>query len=147
MKLIYTACGLLCLILAFIGIFLPLLPTLFVILAAFCFSKGSKRLYNWLRAQPVFGPILCDWPAQHVIRFRVKCLASAMVAITVTYPIFFGPLLLGFRIALAVIVLSVVSWIWSFPSKPPEGRPEAPPIDAERAGSRTTTSVLDMGSF
>ena len=69
--------------LAFIGIFLPLLPaTPLVILAAFCFSKGSKRLHSWLCAQPVFGPILCDWQAHHVIRFQVKCLASAMRALT-----------------------------------------------------------------
>jgi uncharacterized membrane protein YbaN (DUF454 family) len=118
MKHVYTCCGLACLGLAFVGIFLPLLPTTpLVILAAFCFSKGSKTLHRWLLSQPLFGPVLEDWQAHHVIRFHVKCIATSLIAITMSYPVFFGPLPLWVRISLVGIMAFVLRYIWSFPSE------------------------------
>ena len=68
MRLVYNFCGLSCLGLAFIGVFLPLLPTTpLVILSAFCFSKGSAWLHGWPLAQPVFDPMLEDWQTHYVI--------------------------------------------------------------------------------
>lgn len=119
MKLAYTACGMICLALAFIGVFLPLLPTTpLVILAAFCFSKGSERLHRWLLSQPLFGPVLQDWQSHHVIRFQIKCIATSLIAMTMGYPVFFGPLPLWSRIALVTIMACVLRYIWSFPSEP-----------------------------
>ncbi len=121
MRVIYNFCGLACLGLAFIGIFLPLLPTTpFVILAAFCFSKGSARLHRWLLRQSVFGPMLVDWQTHHVIRFKVKCLVTTMIVVMIVvmigYPVLFGPLGLLLRIMMVVVAGSVLSYIWSFPS-------------------------------
>ncbi|MBQ9708209.1 MAG: ATP-binding cassette domain-containing protein [Firmicutes bacterium] len=40
--------GILCLVLGSIGIVLPILPTVpFYLAAAFCFAKGSQKLYDW----------------------------------------------------------------------------------------------------
>ena len=48
-KLLWLAAGWLSLAAGFVGIFLPLLPTVpFVLLAAFCFSRGSARCERWL---------------------------------------------------------------------------------------------------
>ena len=121
MKLVYTSCGLGCLGLAFVGIFLPLLPTTpLVILSAFCFSKGSKTLHRWLLSQPLFGPVLEDWQSHHVIRFHVKCIATSLIALTMSYPVFFGPLPLWVRIGLVGIMAGVLRYIWSFPSESKE---------------------------
>ena len=118
MRVVYNCCGLACLGLAFVGVFLPLLPTTpLVILAAFCFSRGSERLHRWLLAQPLFGSMLRDWQAHHVIRFKVKCVATSMIVIMMGYPVFFGPLALWLRLALSGVVVSVLAYIWSFPSE------------------------------
>ncbi len=70
------------LLLGIIGIPLPLLPTTpFLILAAFCFSKGSDRLHDWLVNHPRFGPSIRDWRAHGAISRRAKVVSAiAMVA-------------------------------------------------------------------
>lgn len=55
-KIILIILGSLFLIIGFIGIFLPLLPTTpFLLLAAYCYLRGSARLYFWLMNNKVFG--------------------------------------------------------------------------------------------
>ena len=49
-KIFYVTLGLLSLALGILGALLPILPTVpFVLLAAFCFARGSQRLDAWLR--------------------------------------------------------------------------------------------------
>ncbi|MGE5864620.1 MAG: YbaN family protein [Rhizobacter sp.] len=49
-------------LLGFVGLFLPLLPTApFVLVAAFCFSNGSPRWERWLLTHPHFGPVTREW--------------------------------------------------------------------------------------
>jgi uncharacterized membrane protein YbaN (DUF454 family) len=56
-KALFVAAGFLFLALGLAGIALPVLPTTpFLLLASFCFLKGSRRLYNWLMAHKYFGP-------------------------------------------------------------------------------------------
>ncbi|HRD85926.1 MAG TPA: YbaN family protein, partial [Rubrivivax sp.] len=59
-----------------LGAFLPLLPTVpFVILAAFCFARGSARVERWLLDHPRFGPMVRDWRERRAIPRRAKRLA------------------------------------------------------------------------
>ena len=59
---IFLIYGILSLILAFIGIFLPVLPTVpLVLLSSFFFSKSSRRFHSWLLRNRTFGPIIKDW--------------------------------------------------------------------------------------
>ncbi|PLX38477.1 MAG: DUF454 domain-containing protein [Hyphomicrobiales bacterium] len=81
-RLWWQAAGVTSLVLALIGIPLPLLPTTpFLILAAFCFSRGSDRLHDWLVTHPRFGPVIADWNRHGAISRRGKVLAAtAMIA-------------------------------------------------------------------
>ena len=76
-----AACGGAALATGIIGIFLPLLPTTpFVLLAAFCFARGSPRWEAWLLAHPRWGPMVRDWRDHRAIPWRAKLLAWTMMA-------------------------------------------------------------------
>jgi uncharacterized membrane protein YbaN (DUF454 family) len=77
---IWTLIGLLLLILAAIGVVLPLLPTTpFVLLAAACFAKSSPRLHQWLMDSEVFGPMLLDWQKKRCVTRKVKAVSLTMM--------------------------------------------------------------------
>ena len=114
---LYLAGGWLSLGLAFLGLFLPLLPTTpFVLLAAMCFSRGSERLYQWLLAQPTFGPLLRDWQQHGVIRLRVKLITTVLMVLLLSYPLSYGPIPLWAKGAMVLVGVSVLGFVWSRPA-------------------------------
>jgi hypothetical protein len=61
-RVLWLVAGVLSLVVGVIGIVVPLLPTApLVLLAAFCFSRGSERWEAWLLAHRRFGPMILDW--------------------------------------------------------------------------------------
>ena len=116
MKLIWVISGLISLGLGFVGIFLPLVPTVpFILLAAFCFARSSERLHNWLLSHPRFGPMIDDWQSRGAISPRVKRISSlSMIAV-------FGlSLAMGVKTTVlviqAVVLGCVAVFIWTRPS-------------------------------
>jgi len=72
-KLLYIALGFIFLALGVVGIALPVLPTTpFVLLAAGCFSVGSKRVDDWLRRSRLFGPYIENYRKKQGISMRRK---------------------------------------------------------------------------
>lgn len=91
LRAFWSALGLLALALGAIGAFLPVLPTTpFVILAAFCFAKGSPWLAEILENHAVFGPIIQDWRTHGAIARRYKAMAIAMMALAFGTSLYFG---------------------------------------------------------
>ena len=81
-RLPWIILGWLCVVLGFIGVALPILPTTpFLILAAIAFGKSSPRLRAWLLAHPVFGGPIRDWDSNGAIRPRIKILACTTMAL------------------------------------------------------------------
>lgn len=72
-KALWLIAGFVCLGLGLIGVVLPILPTTpFMLLAAFCFAKSSKRLHNWLISHRQFGPPIKDWQMHGAISKTAK---------------------------------------------------------------------------
>lgn len=98
-----------------IGIFLPLLPTTpLVLLAAFCFARGSKRWEAWMLAHPRFGPMVRDWRQHRAVPLRAKQLATVMMAASSlgTWWVLQSP----WRWVPGVCCLAVALWLWSLPT-------------------------------
>ncbi len=118
-RLLYLLAGLLCVLLGLIGVVLPLLPTTpFLLLAAFCFSRSSERLHQYLLNHPWFGQLIRDWENHGVIPFKAKLLATSMMLVMVSYPLLFKSFHLGLKGLAAATVVGALVFIWSRPSEP-----------------------------
>jgi uncharacterized protein len=96
-KLPWLILGWVCVVLGFIGVALPVLPTTpFLILAAFAFGKSSPRLKQWLLDHPIFGGPIRDWEINGAIRPRHKILACTAMALIFLVSLLasFGPVIL-----------------------------------------------------
>ncbi|WP_298825822.1 YbaN family protein [uncultured Piscinibacter sp.] len=114
----WTVAGAVCLALGVAGIFLPLLPTTpFVLLAAFCFSRGSERVEAWLLAHPRFGPMVADWRARRAVPRRAKQLAWAMMAAGSAWAWWVMPE--PWRWLPTLVCLAVAAWLWQLPDADP----------------------------
>lgn len=99
-----------------VGVFLPLVPTVpFLLLAAWCFSRSSPRLHNWLLRHPVFGPSIRDWRDSGAISRRGKRMASISIAAVFGLSIVLQlpPLLLAVQ---ALVLGLVLIFIWTRPA-------------------------------
>ena len=108
-----------CVGLGALGLFLPLLPTTpFLLLAAWCFDRSSPRLHGWLLRQPVLGPLLADWRAHGVIRPRAKWLSSVLLLGFASVPVVRGSAPDWALFAMGLVVVSVLAFLWTRPSRP-----------------------------
>lgn len=73
MKMLFNILGTLALILAILGVFLPLLPTTpFLLLASACYLRGSERMHRWLTGHRILGPYLIGIQTGRGIPMRAK---------------------------------------------------------------------------
>ncbi|MFN7684795.1 MAG: YbaN family protein [Oligoflexia bacterium] len=115
---ILVACGFLSLALGVIGIFLPLLPTTpFLLLSAFCFSKGSERWHAWLMRQPHIGPAIDDWNRHGVIRPKAKVMCLSCMALTLVYTVGFATFPIYGRVTVLLICSYVAVFVATRPSR------------------------------
>lgn len=62
MRIALTAIGVVCVALGTVGVFVPVLPTTpFLLLAAACFVRSSRRLHVWLVQHPRLGPYVAGF--------------------------------------------------------------------------------------
>jgi len=116
MRIVWLIFGISSFLLGLIGAFLPLLPTVpFMILAAFCFSKSSERLHNWLISHKIFGPFIEDWNRNGAINKRAKLISTISIVVVFCISLLFGIKTLILVIQ-AIILSMVLIFIWSRPT-------------------------------
>ena len=110
--------GVTSLLLALLGVVLPLLPTTpFLLLSAFAFERSSERLHNWLVNHARFGPPIEMWRRHGAISKRSKTIALAAIAATLLISIATAMPL--YIIVIQIIVLTAVGiFIMSRPAPP-----------------------------
>jgi hypothetical protein len=118
MRGLFMVLGSLALALGVLGIFLPLLPTTpFVLLAAACYARGSRRFHEWLLAQRTFGPIVHEWEQHRSIPYRTKLTAIALMSLTLGISIVFFVQPRWLQAALAAMGLLLAVWMYRLPSR------------------------------
>ncbi|MDO9623510.1 MAG: YbaN family protein [Pseudomonas sp.] len=101
------ALGWLCVALGVIGIFLPVLPTTpFLLLAAACFVRSSKRFYLWLVLHPRLGPWVRDYLEGQGIPLKAKVYSIALMWLSIALSCYLVPLFWAraFMLTSAVLV-------------------------------------------
>jgi uncharacterized protein len=89
-----------------------------VLLAAFCFSRGSQRWEHWLLHHPRLGPMVRDWRATRAVPLRAKQLATLMMTLSSVWA--FVTIGSMWRWAPGISCACVALWLWSLPTRRPQ---------------------------
>ncbi len=80
MRIFFISLGIVCVILAALGVLIPGLPaTPFLLLASYAFARSSKKMHDWLVNHKIFGPILNDFLDRKGIRLHIKIISLALM--------------------------------------------------------------------
>jgi uncharacterized protein len=114
-----AALGTLALGLGIVGLFVPLLPTTpFVLAAAACYARSSRRLHAWLVGHRHLGPYLRAFEEGRGLPRRAKALALASLWLSILFCAFFLPPVAAKAAAVAV-ACAVSAWIVAMPAAQP----------------------------
>lgn len=115
MRSLYLAVGVVAVMLAVAGVVLPVLPTApFLLLAAACFARSSKRFHDRLLTNRIAGPIIREWVEHHSIRRHVKRWVYVLMTLSFSSSI----LLMSsvwHQVMLAVLGVILTWYIWRIP--------------------------------
>ncbi len=114
-KGIFFVLGWICLIMAYIGLVTPGIPfSIFLVGAAYCFARSSKRMENWIYNHKHFGPFLLNWEKKRVFPQRAKYAMILVMSSSVIIMSFFVPI--RGVIYSAIFMALVAVWAWRYPS-------------------------------
>ncbi len=107
--------GWLSVILATLGVVLPLLPTTpFLLLAAWCFARSSPRFHAWLLHRSWFGPYLRHWQQFRALPPGAK--AKAVIVILLSFGVSLWIVkILWVRCILGLMLLALLVMMWRLP--------------------------------
>lgn len=110
-KILLLTIGFIALILGFIGMFLPILPTTpFALVAAACFARSSKKLHHWLVNTRHFGEFIRHYNEGTGVpkATKIRAIASLWIALIISM---FLIQLVWVRLLLMVVGMAVTTHI------------------------------------
>lgn len=114
------AAGIFSTALAVLGIFLPLLPTVpLLLLAGACFARSSPRCHAWLREHRHFGPVLAAYQDGAIPR-RARRTALLLIWTSIPLSMLFLVEAVWLRLLLLLIALAVTGYLLWLPTQPEE---------------------------
>jgi hypothetical protein len=116
LKYLWIIGGTTSLALGFLGIFLPLLPTTpFLLLSAFCYARGSSRLYDWLLRNRLFGCYIKNWREGRGIPLKSKIIAVILITVSIGYSVLY---IIPYTIGKVLFVLLAVALSYYIITRP-----------------------------
>lgn len=120
-QILLIVLGTLFVVLAAIGIVLPVLPTTpFLLLAAACYARGSQRFYDWLLNNRWFGTYIRNYREGKGTTLRHKITALVLLWGTISYSAIFAVSLWWVRVMLFSIATAVTIHLAKMPTYRPE---------------------------
>ncbi|NMM27411.1 MAG: DUF454 domain-containing protein [Glaciimonas sp.] len=88
-KIILNIVGSIAVVLAILGVFLPLLPTTpFLLLASACYFRGSPRMYRWLVSNRILGTYILNFQSGRGIPLRGKIVSLLLIWASLSFSIY-----------------------------------------------------------
>lgn len=132
-RLLLLLSGWIAVVLATLGVVLPLLPTTpFLLLAAWCFSRSSPRFHHWLLYRSWFGGYIRHWQEHKGLPRKAK--RRAVIVILVTFAV---SLWLVKLIYIRLLLLLILACLLIFMLRLPETEempPQYPAASEEKPG-------------
>jgi len=115
-RYLWSTLGMLSLGMAYVGIVTPGIPfSVFLVFAAYCFSKSSPRMHAWLYSHKYFGPFLTNWTEHKVFPLKMKYMMVAVMSSSLAilwFTTYNWKAVIGTGIAMAIVAI----WAWRYPS-------------------------------
>ena len=85
-KAVLIFAGTVCVALGVLGMFLPLLPTtVFLLMAAYCYSRSSEKFHTWLLNNRLCGSYIRNYKSGKGISLRQKLSTIAILWISIGF--------------------------------------------------------------
>lgn len=108
MRLLLVVIGIISLVLAIIGLIVPLLPTTpFLLLSSACFIRSSETLYKWLMNHRIFGRYLWLYLNYHAVPLHTKIIALSMLWFSIGYSVIYVTEVTCLRVSLIIVAVCV----------------------------------------
>lgn len=115
-RYLWFTLGMLSLAMAYIGIVTPGIPfSVFLVFSAYCFSKSSKRMHDWLYNHKYFGPFLTNWAEYKIFPLKMKYMMVAVMSSSLAilwFTTYNWKAVVGSGITMAIVAI----WAWRYPS-------------------------------
>ena len=103
-KKIYIAAGFLALGLGWLGVILPVFPTTpFLLLASFCFAKGSDKIDKWFKGTNIYKKYL-----ESYVKTRSMTLKQKWTILLFAYFMMLFPLIFVDKWIVKIIIIAVM---------------------------------------
>ncbi|MCA1921685.1 MULTISPECIES: DUF454 family protein [Buttiauxella] len=114
-RIILIIIGWLAVVLATLGVVLPLLPTTpFLLLAAWCFARSSPRFHHWLLYRSWFGSYIRHWQDHRALPPGAKPRALIFIVLTFAVSLYLVNIL-WVRLLLLVMMCALLFFMWRMP--------------------------------
>jgi hypothetical protein len=91
-----------------VGIFVPILPTTpFLLLAAACYLRSSRKFYHWLLNNRFFGAYVRSYLQGRGMPLKIKVLTILLLWVTIACSSIFAVQALIIRVILLLIAIGV----------------------------------------
>ena len=92
-KIIYLVIAFLCLAIGAVGVVLPILPTTpFLLLASFCFAKGSERFHRWFLSTKLYQKHLKSFATSKSMTLQTKVSILIPASLMMLVAMYFTPI-------------------------------------------------------
>ena len=114
-KALWYITGMVSLAMAYIGFITPGIPfSIFLVFSAYCFSKSSQKMHDWLYNHKHFGPFLTNWVEKRIFPQRMKYAMVLVMSSSLAF-LWFTTYNLTAVLWSGGFMVAVAVWAWRYP--------------------------------